>query len=342
MGRLRVLTLVLSLGTIAHAQSGGTATPARAGSSSAQDDVDDDDAPEVEVVAALNSCPSAEVVADKLQRGLLTRYAVVVGASTNASIARIIDLGDSFDVSVGTHSRRFKDPYRHCDERALSAGVFIALQIEGPNLPEAEKPTAPAPPAPPPRPDDREGAPTAVASIPSHPSHPLNFQLSVAVTGGGAHDMSDAGGGGLGGGQVRFSLGWKHIALRIGGAVLVTSTLTFANAVPATWREVLLPFDLAVEARIPLGRWDGTLAAGPLLLVAYAPDLSERQVGAGAGLHADAAVRYWLTDRTAVFLAFEADWTPEPIPILNENGVGTASLSPYLLRGAIGACVRLR
>lgn len=327
------LLVLAALETVAWAQPTGTPPqPALAG---AEED-DDDRAPELEVIAPAGSCPSGEAVREKLVRGPIQRHAVVEHGSPGALTARILDLEDSFDVSVDKKgSQRFFDRYRHCDERALAAAVFIAMQVEGYAGPD---PAARKPPETQMKAQERRESPPPPVKNKRRPV----VELNVAAQGGGAHNLSDAGPGGFGGLLVRGGLRWNAVAVRLGAALLGTSRLWF-DGLDETKNSrmggLLLPFDLAIQGALRRGRWEGTLAVGGLLLAVQAPGLANVRWGLQGGLHLDAGVRFWATETLGVSISLDADWTPAPVTVEVTDG-GQRSMSQYLLRGSIGACWR--
>lgn len=94
------------------------------------------------------SCPSSELVQLELAP-LLKRSQLAPHAAQANQVTRVVDLGDTLEVSVRDDTRLISDPKRDCAERARVAAVVIALRLE----PALEPPHVETPP---PTPDPTE------------------------------------------------------------------------------------------------------------------------------------------------------------------------------------------
>lgn len=288
------------------------------------------------VYTAGEDCPRAAEVSRIL--GTLLRRHRLGGQGPVRENVLAEDEGEAYLVVAGTARREFRDPERHCDERARMAAVFAAMALESP--------AAAVPAAPPPVPPTRIITPITAAR--THLEIEAAAVMEVLPSGGQA---SLSGGGSLHVVLLSRGLGakesWSIGGSLGGGARSPSTTVLSGRAIDI----VRLPFDASLRGSFRTGPAEVAMEAGALVAEAWtswqSASLHYVGQGVGFGVRAAAQLRVWLAPRLAALVGMEVDELIRPSIVFEcETGscaggeVHLGQLPPLQLAAFAGVALR--
>jgi hypothetical protein len=231
------------------------------------------------VVDVVGGCPGHDALLEALRP--------VIGKDTLSSsrgAARVVDLGDRFDVFAAGQTARYVDTARDCGERARVAAVFIALALSPPSVRLVE-------PAPPPPTAPQPAVPTPEPRAPSGPPSCLWAKVGVGARVDSALAEDGAPSDLTAGGELAGTIGRGTFGIGLSAALLAPTRRTLQSV---SVRQQRFPFGAGVVIRHRWSPWfevTGKAALAVVLLTLrgenVSPGASSTRLDPGAHLSAE-------------------------------------------------------